>query len=89
VQNPHASNDFVMIYRATTTSVSAHDAICTHMGCTLPASVTSVVTCNCHGSRFRATDGSVINGPNDSDPGSIVPLPVIAVTVVNGVVYLA
>ena len=89
VRNPHASNDFIMIYRRTATAVSAHDALCTHMGCTLPAGRTNVVMCGCHGSRFRASDGGVINGPNDTDPGSISPLPAVPVTVVNGVVYLA
>lgn len=37
-------------------------ATCTHMGCTL-ASVTSTINCNCHGSKFEITDGSVANGP--------------------------
>ncbi len=78
-----------MICRRTATSVTAHDAICTHMGCRLPAGRMSVVTCPCHGSRFRATDGSVINGPADSDPASIPALPPVQVTVVNGLVYLA
>jgi Rieske Fe-S protein len=37
-------------------------AICTHMGCTV-ASVSETINCDCHGSRYSITDGSVVNGP--------------------------
>ncbi len=38
---------------------------CTHMGCSLSEGQLDgdVVTCPCHGSRFRVTDGQVVQGP--------------------------
>jgi Rieske Fe-S protein len=43
----------------------AFTATCTHAGCTL-AGVTDTINCNCHGSKFSVTDGSVVNGPATS-----------------------
>jgi Rieske Fe-S protein len=40
----------------------AFTAICTHQQCTV-ADVTTTINCNCHGSKFSITDGSVVNGP--------------------------
>jgi nitrite reductase/ring-hydroxylating ferredoxin subunit len=40
----------------------AFTAICTHQQCTV-ANVTTTINCNCHGSKFNITDGSVVNGP--------------------------
>ncbi|SEP83879.1 Rieske (2Fe-2S) protein [Microlunatus flavus] len=40
----------------------AFSSICTHAGCPV-ADVTSTINCNCHGSKFSITDGSVVNGP--------------------------
>jgi nitrite reductase/ring-hydroxylating ferredoxin subunit len=40
----------------------AFTAICTHQQCTV-AEVTDTINCNCHGSKFSITDGSVVNGP--------------------------
>lgn len=48
--------------------------ICTHMGCPLH-DVTSTINCNCHGSQFSISDGSVVNGPATS------PLPTKAIKV--------
>jgi Rieske Fe-S protein len=36
--------------------------ICTHMGCPVH-DVTSTINCNCHGSQYSITDGSVVTGP--------------------------
>jgi nitrite reductase/ring-hydroxylating ferredoxin subunit len=43
----------------------AFDDACTHRGCSLATGSLkgTSVTCPCHGSVFRVTDGSVINGP--------------------------
>ncbi|MDQ1702292.1 MAG: hypothetical protein QOF57_1544 [Frankiaceae bacterium] len=62
--------------------------MCTHQGCTVDPAPAATLECPCHGSRFRAPDGTVISGPNGSAPSSIVPLAAVAVTVVNGSVYL-
>lgn len=44
--------------------VVAYSAICTHEGCTVSwDSEEEIIACPCHGSRFDASDGSVVNGP--------------------------
>ena len=40
----------------------AFTAICTHQQC-IVADVTTTINCNCHGSKYSITDGSVVNGP--------------------------
>jgi Rieske Fe-S protein len=52
----------------------AFSSICTHAGCPV-AEVTDTINCNCHGSKFSITDGSVVNGP------ATKPLPARTVTV--------
>jgi Rieske Fe-S protein len=51
----------------------AFTSVCTHQSCTL-AEVVQTINCNCHGSKFSITDGSVVNGP------ATVPLPAKKVT---------
>lgn len=41
----------------------AFSAVCTHQGCTVTGVADGIIECGCHGSRFRATDGSVAGGP--------------------------
>jgi cytochrome b6-f complex iron-sulfur subunit len=56
--------------------VVAFSAICTHEGCTVAWDAEDeVIACPCHGSRFDATDGAVVNGPARS------PLPAVQVEV--------
>jgi Rieske Fe-S protein len=41
-----------------------YSAVCTHLGCTLkPNPLEESFDCPCHGSRFSALTGHVINGP--------------------------
>lgn len=40
----------------------AFTAVCTHQQC-IVATVTDTINCNCHGSKFSITDGSVVNPP--------------------------
>ena len=40
----------------------AFDSICTHQACPV-ASVTDTINCDCHGSKYSITDGSVVNPP--------------------------
>ena len=40
----------------------AFSSICTHQGCPV-ASVTDTINCDCHGSKYSITDGSVVNPP--------------------------
>ncbi len=41
----------------------AFSAVCTHQGCVVTEVRDGIIECGCHGSRFRATDGSVAGGP--------------------------
>jgi len=56
--------------------------ICTHRQCPV-AAVTETIDCNCHGSRFSITDGSVVNGPATN------PLAAIELTVDGDSISLA
>jgi Rieske Fe-S protein len=40
----------------------AFTSVCTHQGCTV-AEVVQTINCNCHGSKFSISDGSVVTGP--------------------------
>jgi Rieske Fe-S protein len=51
-----------VITQPTKGEFKAFTAICTHQQCTV-ADVTTTINCNCHGSRFSITDGSVVNPP--------------------------
>ncbi|MDY6809530.1 MAG: Rieske (2Fe-2S) protein [Actinomycetota bacterium] len=41
----------------------AFSAVCTHKGCTVSDVTDNEIICPCHGSKFSASDGSVIEGP--------------------------
>jgi Rieske Fe-S protein len=41
----------------------AFSAICTHQGCTVRDVVDGIIECSCHGSKFSASDGTVVHGP--------------------------
>ena len=43
----------------------AFTAVCTHQTC-IVAEVVETINCNCHGSKFSITDGSVVTGPATS-----------------------
>ncbi len=44
-------------------SFKAFSATCTHMGCTVASVANNTIHCDCHGSNYNSTDGSVKNGP--------------------------
>jgi Rieske Fe-S protein len=44
-------------------TIKGFSAICTHQGCLVGSVVDNEIICPCHGSKFSATDGSVITGP--------------------------
>jgi nitrite reductase/ring-hydroxylating ferredoxin subunit len=60
----------------------AFTAICPHQGCTVGSVENNEIICPCHGSKFSAQDGSVIQGPANS------PLASAGVTVSNGQVVI-
>ncbi|GLP72275.1 MULTISPECIES: Rieske (2Fe-2S) protein [unclassified Streptomyces] len=41
----------------------AFSNICTHQGCPVASVSGGTINCNCHGSKFNITDGSVANPP--------------------------
>ena len=65
----------VVVTKDTAGAVHAFSATCTHQGCTVSSVSGGTINCPCHGSRFDATTGAVVQGPASR------PLPVVAVTV--------
>jgi len=63
--------------------VHGFSSICTHEGCTLAAVANGTIDCPCHGSRFNATTGAVVNGP------ATRPLPKVQVVLRNNDVFRA
>jgi Rieske Fe-S protein len=61
--------------------VIAYTLTCTHEGCDVSSPNRQQMTCGCHGSRFNAADGSVLEGPAGS------PLKGIKLEVKNGKVF--
>jgi Rieske Fe-S protein len=57
-----------LVTQPTAGDIKAFDATCTHMGCTVSDISGGLMTCECHGSQFRITDGSVARGPNTGQP---------------------
>jgi len=72
----------VVVAQPTAGKVVCFTAICTHMGCTvLPAG--AELHCPCHGSKYDAFTGKVLNGPAPA-PLAAVPVKVAAGEVVAG-----
>jgi cytochrome b6-f complex iron-sulfur subunit len=64
----------IIIAQPESGKVVAFSAICTHQGCTVAPKGESL-DCPCHGSKYKTTDGSVLNGP------ATKPLPAVSVSV--------
>lgn len=73
----------VVITQPTEGDVKAFTAICTHQGCLVSSVEGNEIICPCHGSRFSATDGSVVQGP------ATLPLQPAGIAVEGGSVVLA
>ncbi|QFQ96258.1 Rieske (2Fe-2S) protein [Streptomyces phaeolivaceus] len=41
----------------------AFSAVCTHQGCIVSGIADETIDCACHGSKFKITDGAVVQGP--------------------------
>lgn len=52
-----------VVTQPTAGEVKAFTKICTHQQCPVSRIEDSNIVCDCHGSRFSITDGSVTNGP--------------------------
>jgi Rieske Fe-S protein len=56
--------NLVLIYRIAADQFSVLTTVCTHQGCEVDLpDASGVIQCPCHGSRYKAADGSVVNGP--------------------------
>nr|WP_223244281.1 Rieske (2Fe-2S) protein [Streptomyces sp. CBMA156] len=73
VKDP-ATGDAVYIVQPKSGQYCAFSAVCTHSGCAVDAPKDGRLYCPCHGSRFDAATGAVVNGP------AVKPLPKYAVT---------
>jgi len=56
-------------------SFHAFTAICTHQGCIVNAVSGGTIDCPCHGSKYSAVNGSVVNGP------AVLPLAAVSIKV--------
>jgi len=77
------AGDGVVVTRSSAGVVHGFSSTCTHQGCTVAQVQGGVIICPCHGSRFDASTGKVVNGP------ATMPLPAVPVVVRNGNVYTA
>ncbi len=55
--------DRVVVAQPMEGSFTAFNAVCPHQGCAVDSVADDVITCPCHGSTFRTSDGSKISGP--------------------------
>lgn len=53
----------VVLTQPTAGEIKAFTAICPHQGCKVSEVSNNEIYCPCHGSKFSAVDGSVIQGP--------------------------
>lgn len=53
----------VVITQPVSGEIHAFTAVCPHGGCLVNAVENNEIICPCHGSRFSASDGSVLAGP--------------------------
>jgi Rieske Fe-S protein len=75
------AQDNIVLIRASSGSVHAFSATCTHQGCTVTAISGGTIDCPCHGSRFDVRTGAVVAGPAPR------PLPAVAVSVHDDGIY--
>ncbi|MFD8482535.1 ubiquinol-cytochrome c reductase iron-sulfur subunit [Kitasatospora sp. NPDC059673] len=73
VKDP-ASGDAVYIVQPTAGKYAGLSSVCTHSGCAVNPPKDGQLYCPCHGSKFDAATGAVLNGP------ATKPLPTYAVT---------
>jgi Rieske Fe-S protein len=53
----------IVITQPTAGAFHAFTAVCTHAGCIVDQVGNGTIDCPCHGSKFSAANGSVVNGP--------------------------
>jgi Rieske Fe-S protein len=73
----------VVVTQPTSGEFKCFTAVCTHQGCIVGSVADGLITCPCHGSQYRITDGSVVHGPAPT------PLASKSITVSDGEISLA
>lgn len=73
----------LVVTQPTQGSFKCFSAVCTHQGCLVTEVAQGTINCNCHGSKFNPTDGSVVDGPANA------PLPARRITITNNSIQLA
>lgn len=67
--------DGVVVTKDAAGTIHAFSATCTHQGCTVSSVAGGAIVCPCHGSKFDASTGAVLQGP------ATRPLPAVTVAV--------
>ena len=62
----------VVVVQPTAGQFAAYSSVCPHQGCTVNQIHDGFISCPCHGSTFRVSDGSVVMGPAQQ---GLTPLP--------------
>ncbi|MGJ6981092.1 Rieske (2Fe-2S) protein [Aestuariimicrobium soli] len=57
------SDGEIVITQPTQGDFKGFTSICTHQQCPVTSVEDGVINCNCHGSQFSISDGSVVRGP--------------------------
>ena len=73
----------IVVTQPTEGDFKAFSAVCTHQSCLVAKVADGNIDCTCHGSKFSATDGSVVNGPATS------PLSEVSITTDGGEITTA
>jgi Rieske Fe-S protein len=53
----------VLVVQPTAGTFAAYSSVCPHQGCTVNPPMGGLITCPCHGSTFKVSDGAVVQGP--------------------------
>ena len=53
----------IVVTQPTAGQYKGFTAVCTHAGCIVRTVENNTIDCPCHGSKYNATDGSVVGGP--------------------------